>query len=192
MTFLLLITLSFPVIFESDFLLTFWLKTPPQYSPELVTLVLVYINIQSFTYFHYQGVHATGHIRKQQIFVSILYMVNIVLVWASFKIGFSFYSALYINMIISMGQCIVNLVYAHKLYNYDLNNFLRTLLFPSILLICITSCILLVITNMLQYGYLRFFVVGIVSTLLSLGGGYFLLLDSLERQKVKQFVFKHH
>lgn len=95
-------------------------------------------------------------------------------------------------MIISMGQCIVNLVYAHKLYNYDLNNFLRTLLFPSILLICITSCILLVITNMLQYGYLRFFVVGIVSTLLSLGGGYFLLLDSLERQKVKQFVFKHH
>lgn len=192
MTFLLLITLSLPVIFESNFLLILWLKTPPQYSPELVSLVLIYINVQSFTYFHYQGVHATGHIRKQQIFVSILYMVNIVLVWASFKIGFSFYSALYINMIISMGQCIVNIVYAHKLYNYDLNNFLRTLLFPSILLICITSCILLVITNMLQYGYLRFFVVGIVSTLLSLGGGYFLLLDSLERQKVKQFVFKHH
>ena len=129
-TCILLLMLSLPVIFEISPLLTLWLKEPPMYADKLSILVLININISSFTYFLYQGVHATGNITKQQIVMSTLYVFNVILIYMAFKLNMNFYIALYITIGISVIQCIVNTIMAHMYYELNIWSFLKECFFP--------------------------------------------------------------
>jgi len=187
-TFLLMLMISIPVIFEGQFVLNIWLGTPPEHSAHLVALVLIAINISSFTYFQYQGVHATGKILGQQIWTSATYVVNIILIYIVFKFGASFECALYVNMLVSLFQCGVNLYYAHKCFEYDINAFFKQIFMPGLLMVAIVVLGLLFIIKTLQPSLGRFFLVFGISELLICVLGYGVLLNQLERDWIKSFL----
>lgn len=189
-TFLLLMMISMPVIFEANFLLKIWLKTPPEHAAHLVQLVLIYINISSFTYFQYQGVHATGNLKAQQFWVSSLYLLNIIVIYLVFKWGANFETALYVNMVISLIQCVVNLIYAHIQYNYSITQFIRGILFPCFTLVVIVSCVNLLITIFVENSFYRMFEILAVTELSLLILGYFVVLNRQEKIKTKEFVIR--
>lgn len=187
-TFLLLLMITIPFIFEGQFILNIWLGTPPEHAAKLVALVLISINISSFTYFLYQGVHASGKIMGQQIWMSSTYVINVVIIYVVFKLGASFESALYVNMGISAFQCGVNLYYAHKCFDYDVKKFMRDILLPCLLVAAIVVAGMFLITHCLHPSTGRFFLVfGICEVLLCILG-YGVLLDKVERQQVVLFI----
>ncbi len=186
--FLLMLMITIPVMFEGQFILDIWLKTPPEHSARLVALVLIAINISSFTYFQYQGVHATGKITSQQIWMSSTYIANIVIIYIVFKMGGSFESALYVNMIISAVQCVINLYYAHQRYDYDVKQFLRSILFPCLIVVVIVVAAMLGLTLNLNPTFGRFLLVFGASEVLIITLGYFILLNGREKQQVISFV----
>ncbi|UTC48240.1 MATE family efflux transporter [Treponema vincentii] len=143
-TFVMLLMVTYPLMFSAQWILTIWLKNPPEYSAMLVVLTLVSINISSFTYFHGQGIHASGSITKQQIWLSSSYLGAIVLTFILFKIGVSFYSAIFVNMGIGILQNIVNVYYASKCFQYSLKTFINTILLRVFPFIVVTLCIFLV------------------------------------------------
>ena len=189
--FLLMLMITIPVIFEGQFILDIWLKTPPEHSARLVALVLIAINISSFTFFQYQGVHATGKIASQQIWMSSTFIANIAIIYFVFKMGASFEAALYVNMIISAVQCIINLYYAHQRYDYDVKQFLRNILLPCLIVAAIVVAAMLGLTLNLDPSVGRFFLVLVVSELMIVGLGYFILLDYREKELVTNFVVKN-
>jgi O-antigen/teichoic acid export membrane protein len=182
-SFLLLMMVSVPVIFNADFLLKIWLKNPPEYSSELVALVLLYINIATFSYFLYQGVHATGKIVKQQIWMSSLYFFNVILIFIVFKLGASFYSALYINMIVSVIQVAVNLYYAHSQYQYSCKYFVFSLLLPCLVCFAIISFASYWVMLVNMAPLMRFIFNLFIDVLLSVLLGVLLVLDEDERKR---------
>lgn len=183
-TFLLLMMISIPIIFEADFILYIWLKRPPEYAAKLVRLVLIYINISSFTYFQYQGVHAIGNIKSQQIWMSSMYLFNIVLIFIVFKLGANFEAALYVNIFISFIQCFVNLWFSHKQYAYNLRLFSVGILIPCLLVVAIVVGVCYVLIGIMQPTLCRFIALFIISEMLLLLVGYFLLLDKYEKNKI--------
>lgn len=185
--FLLMLMISTPAIFEVDFLLNIWLKTPPEHSSHLVVLVLIYINISSFTYFQYQGVHATGSLKMQQIWMSATYIINIALVYLCFKIGANFDIALYVNMIISVIQCIVNIVYAKKTYSYSVSSFLKGILIPCVITVLIVTTIMMFFVSNVEASLGRFFISLLLSESVILILGYCIILNRAE----KEFVINH-
>lgn len=187
-TLLLMLLLSLPVIFEAEFFLTIWLKTPPEHAAEMVSIVLVFINIQSFTYFHYQGVHATGNILKQQIFMSSNFLLNIVFVWALFKCGLSFEWALYANILFAVSQCVINLTFARKTYDYDIRNFFKCLLVPSLMLVSALVVIMGLAVYLIDSTLIETIVVCVIDLIAVPGLGYAILLDSEEKQKVRSVI----
>ena len=187
-TALMMLLMTFPLVFEIDYLLQLWLKTPPEYSSQLAVLVLVNINISSFTYFLYQGVHATGNIKRQQIWMSGSYILNIVLIYLAFKMGYGFYSALYVTMSISVCQNILNMAMAKRYYGYDIRSFLIGSLAPCLVLAIIVSPLLYAITQVLPSSFLRVVVLTFVGTALTLALGYYLVLNKEERIKTKSFL----
>lgn len=188
-SYLLLLMITMPVIFEIDALLSLWLGTPPQYASKLVILALININISSFTYFHYQGVHASGNIRNQQIWMSSLYVLNILLIYIVFKIGASFEVALYINMLVSLIQCVVNLIYAKKTFEYRISPFVKGILAPSFLLTLIVCIIDYSLVHFMGPTLWRFVIVFLVSELLICSLGYSIVLNKTEREKIKIMLF---
>ena len=187
-TFLLMLMISLPVIFEGQFLLAIWLGTPPEHSAKLVALVLIAINISSFTYFQYQGVHATGRITAQQIWMSSTFVANILLIYLVFKMGASFEAALYVNMIVSAFQCGVNLFFAHKTYGYNISAFLRQILLPCMFCAGLTVGTLFLIMMTMQPSVGRFFIVFGVAEALVCGLGYTVVLDKTEKLRVLNFI----
>lgn len=186
--FLLMLMLTIPVIFEGQFILDIWLKTPPEHSARLVALVLIAINISSFTYFQYQGVHATGKITSQQIWMSSTYIANIAIIYLVFKIGGSFESALYVNMAISVVQCCVNLYYAHLCLDYDVKCFLTGVLLPCIIVVAIVTTAMLIITIFISPTIGRFLIVFGTSEVIIMTLGYYVLLNRREKQQIADFV----
>ena len=169
-TFLLMLMISIPVIFEAQFVLDIWLKEPPEHSAKLVALVLIAINISSFTYFQYQGVHATGKILAQQIWMSSLDIINIAVIYVIFKMGASFEVALYVNMVISAIQCGVNLYYAKKNYDYDVREFLVHTMMPCVLCVALIVAAMFTLNTMMSPPVGRFFVTFGVAEMMILDG----------------------
>jgi len=187
-TAMMMLLISLPVIFEIDSLLELWLKTPPEHTSGLSILVLININISSFTYFLYQGVHATGNITKQQIWMSALYILNIVLIYVVFKLGYGFYSALYVTICISLCQCVLNVVMAKKYYDYGIRAFITGSLFPCVASAILISLVLYLITHTVTPSIWRIFAVTLVGVSLCVITGYYFVLNAIERQKALSFI----
>ncbi len=187
-TAILLLLLSLPIMFEMTQLLTIWLKEPPEYADKLAILVLINANVSSFTYFLYQGVHATGNITKQQVIMSSLYVLNLALIYVAFKLGANFYSALYLTIAISVIICVVNVVMAHGYYELNIGAFLRQCLLPCVMVAVITVLALWGITSVMEpsWGRLAIVLVGGASLVAALG--FIFVLDKEERQKMLSLV----
>lgn len=187
-TFLLMLLITLPIIFEGEYILKLWLKEPPQYSYELVCLVLVNINISSFTYFMYQGVHATGNITKLQTTMSLLYILNIIGIYIVFKLGYSFYSGIIVTIVISFIQCIVNIYYANNKFGYNIKNFLKSILpqcFATVVLI-VTS--LYYTTSHLESSFIRFMIIISLSCMLTCVFGALIILNKQERYIMLKYI----
>lgn len=187
-TFILMLMITLPIIFEGKYILTLWLKEPPLYSYELVCLTLININISSFTYFMYQGVHATGKIANQQTVISILYMINIIGIYIIFKLGYSFYYGIYVTIATSFLQSVTNLYFAKKTFNYDVNNFLKSILLQCFLTTLIVVVIVNVLTTSLNSSFIRLLVLTIISTISIMGVGYLIMFDKDEKKKFTEFI----
>lgn len=187
-SFLLMLMISAPAAIEVDFLLKLWLQTPPEHASYLVVLVLIGINISSFTYFLYQGVHATGQLKTQQIWMSVLYLVNILMVFIVFKLGAKFDVALYINMVISAIQCVVNVVYAKKTFNYSIRTFISTIFVPCSFCVMIVLIAMLGFVNYFESTIARFFASVALSESIITLSGYFIVLNQSERERIRVIV----
>lgn len=187
-TFLLMLLITIPIIFEGEYILELWLKEPPLYAYELICLVLININVSSFTYFMYQGVHATGKITKQQTFMSLLYVLNIVGIYIVFKLGYTFYYGIYVTIIISFMQCITNLYYANKTFEYSINKFLKTILPQCIIIMVITVIIMHLLIMNTSSSFLRLIVSTITSSVTVVIIGYFILLDKDEKKSIANLI----
>lgn len=189
-SFLLMLMISVPAITEVDFLLNLWLKTPPEYSSHLVVLILICINISSFTYFYYQGVHATGNLKKQQMWMSSLYLLNIVLVYGIFKFGANFDTALYVNMVISAIQCAVNVIYAKKTYQYPIASFIKDILCPCCIAVVLITVVMMAFIHVVEPSFFRCCLSLLLSESIILLCGYAIVLNHIEREKVKNIFQK--
>lgn len=186
-TFILMLIISLPIMIEVNTILDLWLESTPQYTSNLVILALININISSFTYFMYQGVHATGKITYQQTYMSILYILNIITIYISFKLGYSFYSAFYVTIFFSFIQCIINVYFAHKYFGYEIPQFM------NIVTRCITCTvpivtILLCIQKNIPESFIRIFFSLFTTIICSILLGYKVILNKKEQQLCIEFI----
>ncbi len=189
-TFILMMCITMPFIVEPYFVLDILLDEVPEYAAEFTRLVLINTNIATFTYFLYQGVHATGKIKYQQLTYSSIYLINLIGVYVVFKIGFGFYSAMYVTMVCSFLQCVTNVYYANKTYKLEISEFINKAVLPSLLLCTIISVPSFAITNMLEIGYTRAILVAVSIASTILLGSYFLYLNKHEKDFCKRTISK--
>ena len=189
-TSILLLLISFPLAFESEYILHIWLKTPPEHASTLVALMVVNINVYSFSYFYNQAVQATGKIVLQQSIISLTYILALVAAFFTFKAGYGVASAIYVSIIFSAIQVANNLFFCHRQLGYDILRFLRRILIPVIAAVAIVSAILWAMVHDLDPGLWRALSVILVSTLLTFALGFFLILDRGERDYLRHWKTK--
>ena len=189
-SFLMMLVLSMPLLIDGEWLLSIWLKDVPQYSAELVALTVIFINVSSFTYFLYQGVHATSKIRGQQICMSGLYFANIGIIYVVLTLGGSFYSALYVNILISAMQCMVNIYYAKKTFGFESLEFVFKTCLPCLLVFAVIFGSLYGFSSMLESSTKRVAIDLCIEFVLTGILGYFVVLNKDERKMAEEIIRK--
>ena len=87
LSFCLLYVLALPVIFNAEFLLGIWLKEVPQHAPLFVQLFLIFALSESMSNPMITAMLATGNIRRYQIVVGALQLLNLPVSYVCLKLG---------------------------------------------------------------------------------------------------------
>ena len=96
LSYILLLFIVIPFLLECSYVLKLWLKEVPEYSIMFVRLAMIDILVCSLAGPLHTLMQATGSIRKYQIIVSGVLLMNLPLSYLMLKIGMSFDSTFYV------------------------------------------------------------------------------------------------
>ena len=150
-SFLLMLLLVAPILFNTDFILNIWLKDIPEHTTIFVQLSLIGVLIDSISGPLIVAVQATGKIKKYQIIIGSMIILTLPLAVLWLYLGgrpvVVFYSIISINFL----SFIFRLFFLKSLLALNINKFIKVIFFRIILLSVIVYS---VFTLLEKYFYL--------------------------------------
>lgn len=134
-SFLLFSCFAIPLILECDYVLTLWLKVPPDYSIIFTKLVLINYMIVAFIQPIIAGVHAAGNIKELNIYVGLTSLIRLPLAYVALKYGGNPVSVFYIILSVTPIMLVLDLWILKRNINYSILSFLKKVIGSGILLI---------------------------------------------------------
>ena len=121
--FLLVFLMTLPLFLNMDFILKLWLVNPPEYASLFAKLVLINTLLEVFNMPLVAGLHATGNIKKYQIIVSGINLMNMPISYVLLKIGFPPETTLIVNILLVAIALIPRLLICKKYYSINIKEF---------------------------------------------------------------------
>ena len=184
-SFFLLFLLSLPVLFETNFILIFWLKTVPEYTVVFLRIMICTSLIYTLANPLIIANQATGKVRKYQAICGTILLMILPVSYVCLRLGLPAYSVFIVHFIMESLTQLARMFLLRPLIGIKIRDYFRYI-YSSVLLVIVVSVILpaLVYLNM-EDTVIRFFVVGIVCVLSVSTTAYTLGLSSHERVFVK-------
>ena len=102
LSYLLLLTLSLPVVIEAPLILSVWLKEVPEYTVIFLQIAIFTSLLNALSNPLIVSMHATGKVRDYQIVVGCLSLLTLPIVYVAFKMGTEPYMAMIIAFVIEL------------------------------------------------------------------------------------------
>lgn len=189
-SFCLLLVLSVPFIFEGQYIVTLWLKTPPPYTAIFCRYDLILQVISSLFLPLVFVIHATGKIRFMSIVNGGIWFLTVPITYGLLYLGCSPIVP-YITKIILLFFVVSSNLYNTKrlVPDFKVLNYLKVAVLPSVGILIITMAVIFPVFLFQETGFVRFISTSCLSTL-TIGLCVWTILLSNEQRKV--FVNKLH
>lgn len=179
-----------PIIFNIDYILKFWLVSPPAYTKVITIFVLTSSLIEVLFYPIVMLIHATGNLKKFSILTGTLILSSVPLVYLLFKFGFNYYYAYIIYVINTALASFLNLWIVKKLItDFDLSKFLRKVL---VNIMITTGTIILALKVIAEFvvlsGFVGFLTVFVLETLVVISLIYGLGIEKTHKELIKSYL----
>ena len=162
-SFLLLFFLSLPVLLETEFLLTVWLKNVPDnaviFTQIMICISLIYTTSNPCVIAN----QATGKVKVYQIVVGGILLTILPISYIVLKLGAPAYSVFIVHFCVEAVAQFSRMFMLRKLINLSLWQYMKNIYIP---IICTVAVILPIVVHMqFEEGWLRFIVVGFTCVL---------------------------
>jgi O-antigen/teichoic acid export membrane protein len=128
-SFYLLLILAIPILLNTEYILTLWLKIVPEYAVEFTQLILIFSLIDALSGPFWASVNATGKIRSYQIGVALILLMNLPIAYFLLHFNYSPVWVITAKIVINFILFIYRLVCSHKYLNFSyLDVFTKTYL----------------------------------------------------------------
>lgn len=185
---ILILFFAIPLLIEMDYVLTLWLKTPPQYSTTFCRLILTTFLIDRLTSGYLLAVLAHGKIAGYQMTIGGLWIITLPIAWLFIKLGYpptSVGIAFILTMILgSLGRSI----WMKYLLGVPIKQWIFKTLFPTITIALISSAIGIGCTRILPSSFLRLICVCALTFVTTLMISWAFAMDADERTFFKNSV----
>lgn len=195
LSYLLLLTMSLPIIIEAPFILSIWLKKVPEYTVIFLRLVLITALIDSLSRTLITSMHASGKVRDYQIIVGGISLLTLPLTYWFFNMGYPPYTAMLIGMLISIACHFARLLLLHKTIGLPFVSFVKKVTL-RVFIISILSAIVpsFIYYYIEEYSWLAFIFICTISLAFTLTFSYVIGLSRNEKlflkTKLKEFINK--
>lgn len=161
--FYLLLCISLPILLETQFVLTLWLKTVPEYAVIFVKLTLMcsLLEILSSSLITLQV--ATGKIRDYQIAVGGLLLMNFPVSWLVLKLGAQPWMVYMIAFVIGIGCMLLRLWFLRRMVGLSMRGYLKKVVLNVSVTAAVSVVVPTVVFFTLPEGFPRLVSVVLVS-----------------------------
>lgn len=191
-SYLLLYCVSLPLIMDMKFVLDIWLLNPPNYTVIFCQYVLIFNLFANLSLVIMSVIHATGKIKRPSIINGTLYLsvIPVSYIMIGFFSGESVipYQMNIVMIIIGIFLNLWTLKKHFPIFNFKL--FANQVIGPCVLNSILLYGGLLWLQSEMNYGFIRFFTLCIVSFLLSIIFCYFFAMDNKMRKVINAVIVK--
>lgn len=159
-SFLLLFFLSLPVLLETEFILSVWLKTVPDnaviFTQIMICISLIYTTANPCVIAN----QATGKVKVYQIVVGGILLTILPLSYLVLKLGAPAYSVFIVHFCVESIAQFSRMYMLRKLINLPIREYLKNIYFPIIATVAVAIILPIIVHVQLENGWLRFIAVG--------------------------------
>ena len=132
LSFYLMIVIAIPLCFFADSVFDLWLVDVPDFAVQFSVILMINQMIAAIGSPLWMVVHATGVIKKYQIWISIINILILPAVWVVLKIGLPVQWVLYVIMLSSMAMLIYRVAFLKRVINFDVPMYLKNVILKGI------------------------------------------------------------
>lgn len=162
-SFFLLFLLILPIILETNFLLTIWLKNVPNNAVIFTQIMLLIVLLNPFASPITIANQATGKIKLYQIVVGCTLMSIIPLSYIALKFGAPAYSVFIVHFIMETFAQFLRMFMMRKLIDLSLWQYMKNVYFPVFVTVAFSMILPILVHLQFVEGWLRFITVVLVS-----------------------------
>ena len=180
-SFLLLFFLSLPVLMETNFILTLWLKTVPDdaviFTQIMICISLIYTTANPCVIAN----QATGKVKIYQMVVGGILLLILPISYLVLKLGAPAYSVFIVHFCIESVAQFSRMYMLRKLIHLPLWQYMKNIYIPIVSTVAIAIILPLVVRMQVAEGWLRFLAVGFTCVLSVGASSYFIGFTKQER-----------
>ena len=138
-SFFILMILFLPLMTEAEFIIGKWLVEVPDYTIEFLRVILLLTLVESYSSSLIYLLLATGNIKKYQILVGGIQLMNFPIAYMLLKLGFSPVSTVSSTIFIAAICLVIRLYLLKKMLNFPIIKFVFKVIFntASLFIICL-------------------------------------------------------
>lgn len=190
MSFFLLFVIALPILFNTEYLLSIWLKDVPAHTVMFVRLFLVFALCESISNPLITAQLATGKIRNYQLVVGGLMLLNIPVSYIFLKHGAAAEITVAVASAISLVCLAARLVMLRGMIGLSIRKFVSDVCLKIVLVVVISLILPIAIYNVLPDGFAGFVISAAVCVAVSGSAVLFMGLDGKERKELSAMIRK--
>ena len=188
LSYILLLFIVIPLLLECPFILKLWLKEVPNYSIMFTRLAMIDILICSLAGPLHTLMQATGSIKRYQIIVSGVLLLNLPLSYLMLKVGMDFNSTFYVSITLSSIALIVRYALLRIYIEYSITELIFKFMIPIIILTITSNIIPIIIHNHMEQNLIRLLIVSISSWISIVLISWICVLDNNEKSLLLRII----
>ena len=154
--FYLMIIIGFPVIYEMDAILSFWLEDVPKYCSEFATLIIINKILDTLTSSIELSAEATENIKKYKLVVYTFILFSLPLSFLILYLDYPPFYVFYISILFTVLSIFLRLVMLSKILKFSINDYFKSVIIPVSSIFISNILILFIYSKFLEPSNFRF------------------------------------
>ena len=190
MSFFLLFVIALPMLFNTEYLLSIWLKEVPMQSASFVRLFLIFALSESLSNSLITAQLATGNIKRYQIIVGGLQLLNLPVSYACLKAGAPAESTVAVSIVISQICLVARLLLLKSMIGLSPGEFIRRVYLRVVIVAAAASALPLLSIGFMPDGFSGFCLSVALCVISAAASILFIGCSSKEREEVIAMVLR--
>lgn len=191
LSYILLLCIGIPFIFECPIILKLWLKEVPDYAVVFTQLAMIDIIVCSLAGPLHTLVQATGTIKKYQMIISGILLLNLPLSYVLLEMGFSYEFTFIVSIALSATALITRFVMLKTFVVFSLKEVASGFFVPIAIVTVVCSLFAYGVQTLFQEGYLRLLLICVISWLVIIVMSWFVALNQAEKSLFLKIIKRH-